>query len=149
MIVVKGKYGGFCFGVSRAITEAQKLSGEGNYVLGEIIHNESVISRLNDLGIITINNLDEIDTRTARNLLIRTHGEPKAVLSKAKSMGINVIDCTCPFVREIQQIVEKHYNEGYKIAIIGKARHPEIIGINGWCNGTAIITENEEELSNI
>ena len=149
MIVVKGKYGGFCFGVSRAITEAQKLRGEGNYVLGEIIHNESVISRLNELGIITINNLEQIDTSSAKNLLIRTHGEPKTVHEKANSMGINVIDCTCPFVREIQQIVAKHYNDGYKIAIIGKAQHPEIIGINGWCDGTAIITEDEQELSNI
>ena len=149
MIVVKGKYGGFCFGVSRAIAQAQNLNGDGNYILGEIIHNESVISKLKKSGIITINSLDEINTNCAKNLLIRTHGEPRHVHEAAKKMGLNVIDCTCPFVREIQQIVHRHYNDGYQIAIIGKAEHPEIKGINGWCNGSAIITENESDLSNI
>ena len=71
------------------------------------------------------------------------------VIKKAREKGVKIIDCTCPFVRDIQKIVEKHYNEGYTIAIIGNADHPEIKGINGWCNNSAIITESSEVLSSI
>jgi 4-hydroxy-3-methylbut-2-enyl diphosphate reductase len=149
MIVYKGKHGGFCFGVSRAVKAAEKLNGSGNYILGEIIHNESVTDKLNRAGIVTINSLDEVKFNGGETLLIRTHGEPKITFEKAKELNLNVIDCTCPFVKDIQNIVEKHYNDGYKIAIIGKEGHPEIKGINGWCNNTAVITESVEELSSI
>ena len=149
MIVLKGKFGGFCFGVKRAISAAEKLNGKGNYVLGEIIHNESVVNRLKDSGIITINSLDDVNFNKNDNLLIRTHGETENVIQKAKDLGVNIIDCTCPFVRDIQNIVSQHYKKGYKIAIIGKANHPEIIGINGWCNNEAVITEDSNVLSAI
>ncbi|MBE5749880.1 MAG: 4-hydroxy-3-methylbut-2-enyl diphosphate reductase [Clostridiales bacterium] len=149
MIVLKGKHGGFCFGVKRAVSAAEKLTGEGNYVLGEIIHNETVISRLEKLGIKTIYSIDDIAFRRGDKLLIRTHGEPKSTFIKAAEKGVEIIDFTCPFVKEIQNIVERHYKEGYTIAIIGNANHPEIKGINGWCNGEAIITESSEVLSNL
>ena len=149
MKVLKSKHGGFCFGVKRAVEAAKKLKGKGNYVLGEIIHNERVIESLKNAGIVTINSLEDVSFSEGDTLLIRTHGEPKAVFEKAVGLGLNVVDCTCPFVRDIQKIVNEHYERGYKIAIIGKANHPEIIGINGWCNGSAIITENAEELSSI
>ena len=149
MIVVKGKHGGFCFGVKRAVKEAEKLSGENNFVLGEIIHNELVNEKLKSAGIKIINDLTDVKFGGGETLLIRTHGEPKSTFETATNLKLNVIDCTCPFVREIQQIVQKHYAEGYKIAIIGRNGHPEITGINGWCDNTAVITESAEELSSI
>jgi len=149
MIVYKGKHGGFCFGVSRAVKEAESLKGEGNFVLGEIIHNESVTEKLESLGIKTINSLDEVKFNGGETLLVRTHGEPKSTFDEANKFNLKIIDCTCPFVKEIHKIVEKHFLDGYKIAIIGKAGHPEIIGINGWCDNTALITENVDDLSNV
>ena len=149
MQILKTKHGGFCFGVQRAVDEAYKLKGENNYVLGEIIHNEYVNKKLNQLGIKTIFSLDDVEFNCGDTLLIRTHGEPKKTFEKAKQLNLNLIDCTCPFVRQIQEIVEKHHKLGYKIAIIGVDNHPEIIGINGWCDNQAIITESAEELSKI
>lgn len=149
MVILKGKYGGFCVGVERAINQAKKLSGKGNYVLGEIIHNDTVINKLSESGVITLQSLDEVEFSSGDNLLIRTHGEPKAVFERAEKLGVNVIDCTCSFVKEIQKIVYEHYNNGYTIAIIGKANHPEIIGINGWCGNSAVITENVDDLNAI
>ncbi len=149
MKVLTGKHGGFCFGVKRAVEQAEKLHGDGNYVLGEIIHNESVIEKLTLSGVKTISSLDGLDFNKGDNLLIRTHGEPESTFNLAKSLGLNIIDCTCPFVRDIQQIVKKHYLNGYKIAVIGNANHPEVKGINGWCNNIAIITEDFNELSEI
>ncbi len=149
MKVIVGKNGGFCFGVKRAIDAAVELSGKNNYVLGDIIHNEYIINKLCDMGIKTINSVDEVNFEVGDKLLIRTHGEPKATFNKLKDKPIQIIDCTCPFVKDIQNKVAKHYAEGYQIAIIGNANHPEVVGINGWCDNTAIITEDPYVLSNI
>ena len=149
MKVLIGKHSGFCFGVKRAVEQAEKLHGDGNYILGEIIHNESVIEKLERLGVKTIESLDEAKLKKGDNLLIRTHGEGEETFIKASRMGVNVIDCTCPFVKEIHQIVRKYYDLGYTIAVIGNKDHPEIKGIIGWCGGKAIVTESAELLSNI
>ena len=149
MKIIKGKHAGFCFGVSRAIDQAKKLQGEGNYVLGHIIHNEAVINQLEQLGIKTINSISDVSFNEGDTLLIRTHGETEQTFSKAKELGLNIIDCTCPFVKDIHNIVREHYLKGYAIAVIGDAEHPEVKGINGWCNNTATITDSEEVLSQI
>ncbi len=149
MKVFVGKHSGFCFGVKRAVDAANKLKGQNNYVLGEIIHNESVTNKLIQAGIRTISSIDEVEFFGGETLLIRTHGEPKSTFEIAKKYNLKVIDCTCPFVKDIQEKVLHHYNNGYQIVIIGKADHPEIIGINGWCNNSAIITESEQDISNI
>ena len=149
MHIYKCENNGFCFGVSRAVKEAESLKGDNIYILGEIIHNESVIKKLKDAGIKTINSLEDVDFKGGETLLIRTHGEPKSTFDKASELKLNVIDCTCPFVKQIQDIVKKHYELGYKIAIIGDAKHPEVIGINGWCNNSAIITEDRQQLLDI
>ncbi len=146
MQLIKGKHSGFCFGVQRAVTTAENLTGSNNYVLGEIIHNEQVIEHLKKLGIKTIDSINDVVLGSEDTLLIRTHGEPKSTFDKAKNMGVKLIDCTCPFVKEIQKIVERHYNVGYSIVIIGNANHPEVKGINGWCNNSALITESVEDL---
>lgn len=147
MILLKGKHSGFCFGVKRAVEEAFSLSGEGNFVLGEIIHNESVNEKLKSAGVITVTNLDDERLKNGDTLLIRTHGEPKSTFIKAENMGLNVIDCTCPFVKEIQKIVEKHHSDGYTIVIVGDKDHPEVIGINGWCENCANIVNSLDELN--
>ncbi|MBE7083645.1 MAG: 4-hydroxy-3-methylbut-2-enyl diphosphate reductase [Clostridiales bacterium] len=149
MIVLKGKNGGFCFGVARAVKQAKQLSGKGNYILGQIIHNESVINELERAGIKTINSLNDANFCAGDNLLIRTHGEGKETFDYATKLGLNIIDCTCPFVKEIHDIVKKNYADGYTVAVIGNAEHPEVKGINGWCGGTAVITESSEVLSQI
>ena len=68
MIVVKGKHCGFCFGVKRAINTALNLEGERKFVLGEIIHNERVVSELNNAGVKTINSLDDIEFKRGDKL---------------------------------------------------------------------------------
>ncbi len=149
MIILKGENSGFCFGVKRAVEEAEKLKGKNNYVLGEIIHNEEVNERLSSNGVIIINDLSELKVNSGDNVLIRTHGEPKSTFDYLNNLNVNVIDCTCPFVRDIQKKVEKYYNEGYKIVIIGNGEHPEVKGINGWCNNSALITESVDDLNSI
>lgn len=147
MIVIKGKNSGFCFGVKRAIKNALSLKEERKFVLGEIIHNESVNRKINDSGIITVSSVDDERIKCGDTLIIRTHGEPKSTFLKAKEKNLNIVDCTCPFVEDIHKIVEKHYSDGYKIAIVGNAEHPEIKGINGWCENSAVIVNDVADLN--
>ena len=133
MQIVTTKYGGFCFGVERAVDRAMAMRGKNNYVLGEIIHNEQVVEELEKNGVITVSDIEEV--------LIRTHGESEYVFRRAAEKNLRVVDCTCPFVKDIQKIVKKHFDEGYAIVIIGNRNHPEVKGINGWCENKAFITD--------
>ena len=86
-----GKHSGFCFGVDRAISIAYNLKGNNNYVLGEIIHNETVIEKLNNNGVKTIFDTKETNFNAGDNVLIRTHGEKKCVINYLNSQNVNVI----------------------------------------------------------
>lgn len=149
MLVVKGKHGGFCFGVKRAIDTALSINDERKFVLGEIIHNEKVVADLQKAGVITINSLSDVKFQKGDKLIIRTHGEPKETFDKAKELGLDVIDCTCPFVKDIQTKVYNYHKEGYAIAIIGNAEHPEVKGINGWCDNSAYIINDSSDFEKI
>ncbi len=141
MEVILAKNAGFCMGVKRAIETAQSLAGKGAYILGDIIHNEAVLDSLKKQGLITVYSPNEIPNGSTA--IIRSHGESKNVFETLKSRGVTVVDATCPFVKKIQNIVHDYYNDGYQIVIIGKCEHPEVKGINGWCNNSAIIIDGD------
>jgi len=133
-----GKYSGFCQGVSRAVNKAREICGEGVYILGELIHNERVTNELIAKGAKIINDAQEVKNG---KVLIRSHGVGKGVYEQLSANGCEIIDCTCPFVKRTQEIVYKHFNDGYQIIIVGERAHPEVVGINGWCENSAIITD--------
>ncbi len=143
MSVKVAKTAGFCYGVKRAVDEVYKRveNGEKIGVLGELIHNETVISDMKDKGVVFYESVD--DANKDRLMIIRTHGVTKEILDLALDKGIDVLDLTCPFVAKIHKIVSEHYEKGYKIIIVGDRNHPEVIGINGWCNNEALITYDE------
>ena len=116
MRVVLAKSSGFCMGVKRAVDTAKTVYGKGVYVLGEIIHNESVIKDIESLGTTFIDSIDEINEGT---LIIRSHGVGKAVLKELENKSVKVINCTCPFVIKTQKIIEEHYLKGFRIIIAG------------------------------
>lgn len=149
MEILIGKHSGFCFGVKRAVDKAFSLNGDNNYILGEIIHNSTVTDKLKEKGVLVLESLCDNRIVAGGNLLIRTHGEPKSTFVAAEKLGLNVIDCTCPFVRDIHQIVNKHYKDDYTVVIIGREDHPEVIGIKGWCGEKVVVTEDVDVLSNI
>lgn len=147
MKIIIAENSGFCFGVSKAIELTKKILNEGHiktYSLGPLIHNSQVINQLNEEGLNIIENIEEIDNGKA---IIRSHGVPLHVYDIAKEKGIELVDCTCPFVRKIQNTVKEFSNLGYQIVIIGDPKHPEVIGINGWCDNSAIIINNEENVA--
>jgi len=142
MSVTVAKNSGFCQGVKKAVAVAMNID-EPAVVFGELIHNESVLKKLADKGIYCIDNLEEIDGRT---LIIRSHGVGKAVYDYLEKNNIKYIDCTCVFVKKIHGIVHDAYLKGKQVIIIGNPKHPEVIGINGWCDDTAIVFNGEKNV---
>ncbi|MDD4002780.1 MAG: 4-hydroxy-3-methylbut-2-enyl diphosphate reductase [Clostridia bacterium] len=142
MKITVAKHSGFCMGVKKAVETALAVKDKNIYILGELIHNPAVISHLKNNGIKKIDSLDEIDSGT---VIIRSHGVGKDVYSKIFEKGLNLVDATCSYVKNIQKKAEKYYKKGYQIVIIGDKNHPEVIGINGWCDNSAIICDEDCE----
>lgn len=152
MSIILAENAGFCFGVKRAVEEALKAAEEHNckvYTFGPLIHNNDVVDYLKENGIfeIEIDHIDELHSGDI--IIIRSHGVPEDTLNKLSEKGLKIIDATCPYVSNIQRKVKKYYSEGYKIVIVGDSAHPEVIGINGWCNNSALISKEGENLENL
>ncbi|MDY2880618.1 MAG: bifunctional 4-hydroxy-3-methylbut-2-enyl diphosphate reductase/30S ribosomal protein S1 [Candidatus Borkfalkiaceae bacterium] len=138
--VILSKYHGFCPGVRKAVETAYTVYGQGVYILGEIIHNESVVEKIRSLGTTVVSGPDEVKEGT---VIIRSHGVGKKTLGEFEDKKIKVINCTCPFVMRTQKIVEERYSLGYQIVITGEKTHPEVVGLNGWCNDSAIVIDED------
>ena len=130
-------------------TKIQKEYGKKIYTLGPLIHNNDVVNYLEDNDIFAIELSDANSLNKGDVVLIRSHGVKESVIKDLTDKGLIVKNATCPYVTNIQLKVKKCYEQGYKIIIVGDENHPEVIGINGWCNDSAIITNGKTELENI
>ena len=149
------KNSGFCGGVIRAIGTAERILAGGGclYSLGAIVHNEEELGRLQALGLVTIDtdDLEQMEGPvTGETLLIRAHGEPPQVYERARALGFELVDCTCPVVLGLQQRIreahERLRDKGGQIVIFGKIGHPEVLGLVGQVDGDAIVVETLEQL---
>ena len=146
--IIVAKSAGFCFGVSRAI---EKLDEEALLspisTLGPIIHNDDVVNRLKEKGVNAVDSISDLES--GKRLAIRTHGVGKSTVASIEQSNIEYVDLTCPFVKKIHKIVSEKHAEGYKILIVGDKNHPEVVGINGWCNDEAVIALDSSELEGV
>ena len=152
--VILAKNAGFCFGVQRAVEEAIKIQKEVNtkvYTLGPLIHNNDAVKFLekNDIYSIDLGQLDDIEEGSV--IVIRSHGVSEEVFKILEDKKFRILNATCPFVSNIQKKVNKYSKAGYHIVILGDSKHPEVIGINGWCDNKATITKDgnfDKEIKN-
>ncbi len=146
MKIVLAEGAGFCFGVRRAIdiTYTALRSGEKEvYTFGELIHNRQFIEKMKADGIKVASSVEEIPEGAV--VVIRSHGIPPQQEQELRRR-FRVLDATCPYVKRSQQIAEKVVGEGTELVIFGDPRHPEIVGIQGYAKGKAIVLEREEEV---
>ena len=147
MEIIRAPYSGFCFGVKQAIETAEKEADKSNekiYSFGPLIHNKGVTDELEEKGVFIIDTLENLPERS--KVIVRSHGIGKWFYDEAASKNIEVIDATCPYVKRIHQLVHNAYEEGKQVVIVGDANHPEVQGINGWCENTAIILNEPTEI---
>jgi len=145
---------GFCYGVVRAIHMAENELQNGNilFSLGDIVHNEPEVARLNRCGMRTINHYDLQQLRNEK-VLIRAHGEPPETYRIAADNNISVVDATCPVVLNLQKKVHRAYLESQEnngqIVIYGKPRHAEVNGLVGQTENTAVVINSVGEIGQI
>jgi len=148
MKILVAKNSGFCFGVRRAvkavIQNINKFSSLSTF--GPIIHNPQVVEGFRKRGVFAINSVDEVNTQA---VVIRSHGAPPEIFAAFEQKGIKIIDATCPYVHRIQKTVQNAWQNDNIIVIIGEQEHPEVVGINGYCNGEAFIVNSAEEAKNL
>lgn len=138
---------GFCFGVVYAIEMAEEiLDQEGHlYCLGDIVHNDEEVKRLEKKGLQIINH-EELQRIHNTNVLIRAHGEPPATYQTAIANNLTLIDASCPVVLKLQNRIKNSYDRQDNLYIYGKHGHAEVIGLLGQTNGEAVVFEKLEEL---
>jgi 4-hydroxy-3-methylbut-2-enyl diphosphate reductase len=162
MKIIEAKSSGFCFGVRNAVNKAYDLINEQSqvvsknvasddeatldrktYMLGELIHNQTVVTELNQGGMITVNSIDEIPAGS--RVMIRAHGVPPEIISDLKAKDCEVVDCTCPFVTKIHKLALEAVQKGNKVLIAGSSSHPEVIGIMGEAPGKCEVIETPDQ----
>jgi len=144
MKIILAKDAGYCFGVRDAVNSAYDTSKEYGevYMLGDIVHNESVVEDLEKNGVKVVSNLKQVPDD--KPVLFRAHGTAKEVWKDAEKNKMNIIDATCPLVHEIHKEVKQLDKEGRKIIIIGDHGHDEVIGIASQVQDAIIISTVEE-----
>ena len=144
MKIILAKDAGYCFGVRDAVNSAYDTSKEYGevYMLGDIVHNESVVEDLEKNGVKVVSNLNQVPDD--KPVLFRAHGTAKEVWKDAEKNKMKIIDATCPLVHEIHKEVKQLDKEGRKIIIIGDHGHDEVIGIASQVQDAIIISTVEE-----
>jgi len=138
---------GFCFGVVYAIEMAEDILDETGmlYCLGDIVHNDEEVRRLESKGLKIINHEEFKHIKNA-SVLIRAHGEPPSTYQLALENNIELIDASCPVVLKLQNRIKNSFDKEEKIYIYGKHGHAEVVGLLGQTNEEAIVFQNLEEL---
>lgn len=145
MEIILAENAGFCFGVDRAVRmteeELSKTDG-GVYSYGPLIHNPQAVKALEAKGLETIDRFEDI---SEGRIIVRSHGVPEETINDIKELGLHLVDCTCPYVLAVHKKVRDYSSKGYSIVIIGDKDHPEVVGINGWCENQAHIVNSAED----
>jgi 4-hydroxy-3-methylbut-2-enyl diphosphate reductase len=138
---------GFCFGVVYAIEMAEDILDEQGYLycLGDIVHNDEEVKRLEAKGLRIITH-DDLATLKNESVLIRAHGEPPSTYELALNNNLTLIDASCPVVLKLQNRIKNSFDKSEKIYIYGKHGHAEVIGLLGQTSNEAVVFQSIDEL---
>ena len=147
---------GFCFGVVNAIgTAEEELKHDGTlYCLGDIVHSSAEVERLRQRGLRVIDHA-QLQGLSGQKVLIRAHGEPPSTYAQARSLGIELVDATCPMVLALQKRIRKGFEEMSRqtpvgqVVIFGKPGHAEVVGLCGQTDGNAIVVSSPDDMGAI
>jgi len=150
MEIILARPRGFCAGVNRAITIVNKaldIYGPPVYVLHEIVHNTHVISELAAKGAVFVEQLEDIPTDSIT--IFSAHGVSRAVMERARGLGLRTIDATCPLVAKVHRRVTRLNKIRYDVLVIGHKGHPEVVGTCGHAAGAVHVVSSPEELADL
>jgi 4-hydroxy-3-methylbut-2-enyl diphosphate reductase len=142
MKILRAEHLGMCFGVRDAIALAVETSRhEPLTVLGELVHNETVLMELRAQGIRFESRPDGVATR---NVMVTAHGASARALSQTRARGLNVVEATCPLVHVAHRALAKLVAAGFYPVIIGKRDHVEVRGMTEDCDAFDVVLSAED-----
>ncbi|GAB4389831.1 MAG: 4-hydroxy-3-methylbut-2-enyl diphosphate reductase [Thermodesulfovibrionales bacterium] len=148
MEVLVAKRAGFCFGVKRAVDIAFSVAKEkkrGVFTFGPIIHNPQVVEKLGAAGVRPVRDLRSLARKDVQAIIVRTHGVPRQHMARLSEKGYEIVDATCPFVKNAQHYAKLLKDEGYRVFILGDREHPEVQGIMSYAGRGAVVVKNRED----
>jgi 4-hydroxy-3-methylbut-2-en-1-yl diphosphate reductase len=140
----------FCAGVDRAITVVERALerfGSPVYVRRQIVHNTHVVRRLEGLGAVFVQELDEVPG--GATVVLAAHGVAPEVREEANRRHLSVIDATCPLVAKVHHEARRYRDDGYHIVLIGHANHEEIVGTRAEAPEAISVVAHRDELAAI
>ena len=127
MKIIRAEHLGMCFGVRDAIALAVKENAAGPLtVLGDLVHNETVLAGLRAEGIEIKQSVAEVETG---RVLITAHGASEKRRREVRQRGLNVLEATCPLVRVAHDALAELVRNGFHPVIIGRRDHVEVRGM--------------------
>lgn len=150
MKLLLAKPRGFCAGVDRAIETVEKaleLWGAPIWVKHHIVHNMHVVRRLESLGAIFVEDLDEVPE--GERIIYSAHGVSPQVREHAKRRNLIEIDATCGLVTRVHSAAKRYAAKGYQIILIGHRNHVEVIGTAGEAPDSTTIVESAQEVASL
>src|SRR5690242_11186603 len=127
MKIIRAEHLGMCFGVKDAIALAQAAAQRSPLtILGDLVHNESVLAQLRGQGIRLAPSPAEVNTWT---VMVTAHGASERAKGAARDRGLNLLEATCPLVHAAHQSLARLVAEGFHPVIIGQRDHVEVRGL--------------------
>src|SRR6476469_981396 len=145
MRILRAAHLGMCFGVRDAITLALEHADAGPLtILGDLVHNPTVLSALTAKGITIARDLDAVATPT---LMVTAHGTSERTLARTRALGVTVVEATCPLVHVAHRAVAALSRDGFHVVIIGRRDHVEVRGLTGDLDNFDVVLEEEDVLT--
>lgn len=127
MKIIRAEHLGMCFGVKDAIALALQTAKEQPLtILGDLVHNETVLTELKAQGIRIEQQPVNVNTQS---VMVTAHGASERAMAQTRALGLNVLEATCPLVRVAHRAVARLVCEGFHPIIIGKRDHVEVRGL--------------------
>ena len=151
MQILMAEYAGFCEGVERAyrIALEQTKTHKQIFMLGNLVHNTQVVRKFEELGARIVKAVSEIPQGTDGIIIISAHGVSPLVYDEINKKGLELVDTTCPWVKNAQKLSKNLAEKGIQVIVVGDKNHPEVKGIVAWSGGRALVVEEPEGLASI
>lgn len=145
-VVTISSSSGFCFGVVYAVEMAEAYLAEHPYLycLGDIVHNDEEVRRLQAKGLRIITHAD-LPRLAGETVLIRAHGEPPETYETALRHNIRLLDASCPVVLKLQNRIREIDSPENQIVLLGTLGHPEVVGLVGQIHQASLFVVSSPE----
>ena len=142
-----GKFAGFCDGVKYAVENTFSQAAKSNseiYIDGHLIHNPQTLDMLENIGVKTYEDEEDMSVLDGKTVIVRAHGISPKRREALSSHAKKIVNLTCKYVAKIQGLVKKHSSLGYRVIVIGNPTHPEIVGVCGYADDVHVVYKDED-----